>query len=149
MDVYSEIIMPRIYGKSLRMSLSIYRPEYYLCDEANVLAWCAMGGYHKSSQMMALASSKTSTMKHLIRLQQEEASQYMHRSMRIINRRFQQSKEILSSSTVIAVSTLVICAALSDEPEACKTHHNGLIKLVELRGGIDTFSRPDAFHLSR
>lgn len=123
--------------------------ERDLYDEPNLHGWCSIVAYHKSFQMMSLASSKTSTMKHVIELQREEASQYMHNAMRMINLRFQQNKDILSSSTVAAVATLVVCAALSGEPDACKTHHDGLIKLIELRGGIDTFHRSQSLHLSR
>jgi hypothetical protein len=85
----------------------------------------------------------------VIDLQREQASQYMHNAMRMVNRRFQQNKDILSSPTVMAVATLVICAAFSGEPDACKTHHDGLVKLIELRGGIDTFPRSQSLHLSR
>jgi hypothetical protein len=99
--------------------------------------------------MMSLASSKTSTMKHVIYLQQEQASHHMHNAIRMINRRFQENKDALSLTTVIAVAILVVCAAFSGEPDACKIHHDGLIKLIELRGGIDTFHRSQALHLSR
>lgn len=88
-------------------------------------------------------------MRHLIHQQQEEASQYMHSSMRMINRRFQEDKGVPSSITVIAVATLVTCAALSGVTDAMKTHHEGLIKLIEMRGGVDSFPRVQALNLSR
>jgi hypothetical protein len=122
-------------------------PDQY--DEPSILGWCSMAAYHKSFQMMSLPSSRTSAMKHLIHLQREEASLYMYKSMRMINRKFQQNKECLKGTTVTAVATLVICAAFSAEPDACKTHHDGLVKLIELRGGIDTIHRPQAHHCSR
>jgi hypothetical protein len=141
--------MPNIYGKAAWMTLTVGGLAKDLYDEPNLHGWCSIAGYHKSFQMISLASSRTSTMKHVIHLQQEEASQYMHNAMRMINRRFQQNKETLSSTTVMAVATLVTCAAFSGEPNACKTHYDGLVKLIELRGGIDAFYRSQALHLSR
>lgn len=145
--------MPNIYGQFSWLRFEWMKSAVghvsSLLEEPILYGWCSMAGYHKAFQMMSLPSSSTSTMKHIIQLQQEQASRHMHSSMRMINLRFQQNKEVLSSNTIMAVAILVIVASFSGESHACRAHHDGLIKLIELRGGIDTFHRVDSLHLSR
>lgn len=141
--------LPCLYGESAPFTAGLSRLENCLRDKANLHAWCSMAGYHQSFQLMSLENSMSTHMQQLIRLQREEAFRHMHCATRIINTSFQQSKDILSSTTVTAVSILVVCAAFSDELEACKTHHKGLLMLINLRGGINIFTRADAALLSR
>ena len=145
--------MPGIYGQFSWMRFEWMRSAVgdvsSLLLEPILYGWCSMAAYHKAFQMMSLPSSNNLTMKQVIYLEQEQGSQYMHTSMRIINQRFQRNKEVLSSNTIMAVATLVIAASFSGESDACKAHHEGLVKLIELRGGIDTFHRVDSLHLSR
>lgn len=153
LSTYFQLTMPAIYGRG-SWTFGSEGPwrnglNQSLYDEPNLQVWCSIAAYHKASQMMSLPSSRTSSMRHLIHQQQEEASQHMHNAMRMINRRFQEDNGVPSFSSVMAVSSLVIATAMSGAFNAMRTHHDGLVKLVEMRGGAETFPRVEALGLSR
>ncbi|KAK5055420.1 hypothetical protein LTR84_013170 [Exophiala bonariae] len=152
LSTYFQLTMPSIYGRGSQSgSIGAWRHGLRLClsDQANLQVWCSISAYHKAAQMMSLPSSRASSMRHVIRQQQEEASQHLHNSMRLLNRHFQENKGAPSLSSVLAVSSLIIATALSGAVDAMQTHHDGLVKMIEMRGGVETFPRIEAIGLSR
>lgn len=143
--------MPLVFGDGdIARAGMVHDVNYALEDRAQLHAVCAMAAYHQSFQLKTLDSLPGSSgTVYVMRLYQEEAFHHMHSAMQIIRSRCEQAGEVLRLTSIAAVARLVICAAFSNDADACRAHLDGLINLIELRGGIDTFPRDVAHHLSR
>ena len=79
----------------------------------------------------------------------DEAFVHIFEAVRLLNKKFEDPKEALSSTTLYGVALMATCAAHLGNKVHLETHSKGMIRMIELRGGIDTLPRKVANQLSR
>ena len=79
-----------------------------------------------------------------------QALQHLHRALLLLQERVQDPQEALSNTSIFLACCLTVTSALQHDPENSQAaHHRGLVRMVELRGGINTLPRDIAHQVSR
>jgi hypothetical protein len=147
---YVPSILPQIHGKH-NHSVTTTRREFSgaIEDEAYLHAVCAVMASHQVRSLQELHASGSTHLSDHISLYIEEATLHLRLAIRLINHRMQDIKQSLSVLTIAAVARLAVAVAFVAGIDAHKAHQEGLLRLIELRGGINTFPRQEAHELSR
>ncbi|PMD42743.1 hypothetical protein L207DRAFT_581395 [Hyaloscypha variabilis F] len=103
--------------------------------------------------VMAIAASQLSTIKSNALAPyhwkgREEAKQliddavyHMSEGVRLLNERFEDPKQSLTVASVFGAALLGLCPFYLGDISLAEAHHEGMLKMIELRGGINALPR--------
>ncbi|KAE9381158.1 hypothetical protein N431DRAFT_490595 [Stipitochalara longipes BDJ] len=141
---------PPIYHKEgLPALLSLLSISLALGEAACIHAMVALSLYQVALiRFRASVSSDWGTRRE-IEETRNAASHHVMEAVRLLNKKFENPKESLSITSLISAAMLGSCTSFSGDKDHFFAHHNGILKMVEIRGGIDTIPRGLAHQISR
>ncbi|KAE9368500.1 hypothetical protein N431DRAFT_295916, partial [Stipitochalara longipes BDJ] len=121
---------PPIYNKNgLPHLMDLLQVTLSLSDAASIHAIVALAASHR-----AMKESPT-------RPTLGEAYYHNMEGVRLLNKKFDDPREALSTTALFAATILGMGGAYLGDKMATDAHYQGIIKMVRLRGGIDTLPR--------
>lgn len=74
------------------------------------------------------------------RTAQPHTNYHVFKAIRLLNERLADSEMALADSTVAVVMSMAMLCEIAGDVQAARAHTDGLKRIVELRGGIGSFS---------
>ncbi|KIW15317.1 hypothetical protein PV08_05362 [Exophiala spinifera] len=165
LEIVAPVLNPPLYGttnKSVAAFTLIDILRGMVNDEGCMHAIVADAAWEISARRL-----KNNELEEAAR-SQREAGFHFFEAVKFLQRRLENSKEALSCSTIVtschlagvAVGYTLGAFAYQDVDgeripqtkggkEQFAAHHNGIIRMVQMRGGIDTLPRQAAYHVSK
>lgn len=134
---------PNIYGKDNLFSPSIWLVELAVTDPAAVFAMVAQAAFHRSALMSK--SQNIEKQKEAV----TQATAFLSESLRLLQMKFENTKEALSNVSIFITAMLASSMGIVADKAQLETHYKGMMRMVELRGGIDALPRIVAHQVSR
>ncbi|KAH7333478.1 hypothetical protein BKA65DRAFT_480018 [Rhexocercosporidium sp. MPI-PUGE-AT-0058] len=134
---------PAIYNNRKVQPLHLYNTRLLLTDPAAIYCIVAMSKIHHSI-LMAKAKNMDMSTQGLA-----QANTFLFEGIRLLQPKIHDAQESVSDVTVFVTSSLATAVGILADKAALAAHHKGMIRMVELRGGIDTLPRSIAHHVSR
>lgn len=78
-----------------------------------------------------------------------QATFFLSETLRLLQEKFNDVKSALSNVSIFITSMLATSMGIVADKDQLEAHCRGLMRMVELRGGIDTLPRIIAHHVSR
>jgi hypothetical protein len=127
----------------------VYMLSLMMEDEASIHALLSFSGYNLLNKRQKSLGLPKGVQDSRLRLWTSEASTHLFEAVRLMNKKFEDAKETLSTTSIMTTVVLAGCTAFIGDAAQLMSHHDGHVRMVELRGGIDTLPRFLAHGVSR
>lgn len=134
---------PEIYGEGNLLSPTIYLVDLAVTDPAAVYAMVVQAAYHRAA---LIARTKNIEQQKRTVMQ---ATFFLSEALRLLQEKLDDARSALSNVAIFITAMLASSMGILADKNQLKAHYHGMMRMVELRGGIDTLPRIVASQVSR
>ncbi|KAE9369254.1 hypothetical protein N431DRAFT_345384 [Stipitochalara longipes BDJ] len=141
---------PPIYqGDGFRDLMNVIQIPLALSDPVCVRAVVAIAASHLSTIKSKSLSPFDWKGREEVKKGTDDALYHMSEGVRLLNERFEDPEQALTVGSLFGAALLGMCPFYLEDSGLLETHHQGMLKMIELRGGINSLPRNLAGQLIR